>query len=236
MTDVAAHLNAVRARIRQAALRVNRRPEDITLVAVSKTKPIEAIEEAYAAGQRIFGENYAQELESKALALKHLADIEWHFIGHLQSNKCKQVVPFARAIHTIDSEKLASRIATIASELGRVVDVLIEVNVESEVTKSGVAPSDVAQACEQIERLSAIRLRGLMSIPTPHDDPEGCRPAHRRLREIREVAGGAGKLPWLSMGMTDDLEIAIEEGATHVRVGTAIFGARTYAPAPGLRG
>jgi len=231
MTDIARQLNAVRERIRLAALRANRKPEDITLVAVSKTKPVEAIVEAYAAGQRIFGENYAQELESKALALQHLADIEWHFIGHLQSNKCKQVVPFARAIHTIDSHKLAARVAQMASQSGRSIDVLIEVNVESEASKSGVAPSEVAQVCSQINGLSSIRLAGLMSIPTPHGDPEGCRPAHRRLREIRDAVGGADKLPWLSMGMTDDLEIAIEEGATHVRVGTAIFGARTYAPA-----
>jgi hypothetical protein len=232
MTDIASQLQAVRERIRAAALRAHRRPEDITLVAVSKTKPLEAIEAAYAAGQRIFGENYAQELETKALALKHLPAIEWHFIGHLQSNKCKQVVPYARAIHTIDSEKLAVRIANMATHLGRAIDVLIEVNVESEVTKVGVAPSEVAQLCAHIQGLSSIHVRGLMSIPAPHDDPKDCRPAHRRLREIRDASGGAGRLPWLSMGMTDDLEIAIEEGATHVRVGTAIFGARTYAPSP----
>jgi PLP dependent protein len=212
------NLAAVRARIDAAARRANRDPASIALVAVSKTKPAADIAEAYAAGQRVFGENYAQELVDKCEQLKHL-DIEWHFIGRLQTNKAKYVARVARMVHAVDSDRLAHELGKRAKSL----DVLIEVNVGGEDTKGGVTERDLPSLIATIKNIPTLRLRGLMSIPPPSDDP---RKFHRRLRELRDAHGGAIALPVLSMGMTDDLEVAVEEGATLVRVGTAIFGAR----------
>lgn len=223
--SIAERLAAVRARIDAAARSCGRDPTSITLVAVSKTKPAADIEEAYAAGQRVFGENYAQELVDKCEALSG-RDIEWHFIGRLQTNKAKFIARHAAMVHAVDSEKLARELGRRVE--GRVLDVLIEVNVGGEHSKGGVAPSALPSLIETISNIPSLRLRGLMSIPPPSDD---ARNFHRRLRELRDSHGGATQLPVLSMGMTDDLEIAIEEGATLVRVGTAIFGARNAPPA-----
>ncbi len=219
--SIAERLAAVRARIDAAAARAGRDPSTITLVAVSKTKPASDVAEAFAAGQRIFGENYAQELVNKSAALGHLG-IEWHFIGRLQTNKARAVAPIATMVHAVDSERLARELGKRVPE-GRVLDVLIEVNVGGEESKGGVSPATLPSLIATIMTIPSLRLRGLMSIPPPSDDP---RRFHRALRELRDAHGGAVALPVLSMGMTDDLEVAVEEGATMVRVGTAIFGAR----------
>jgi pyridoxal phosphate enzyme (YggS family) len=226
MSTLAEHLAEVRARIRSAAERCGRDPASITLLAVSKTKPASAVVEAYEAGQRAFGENYAQELEEKAHALQHLPDLEWHFVGRLQSNKAKVVAPLARVVHAVDGEKLARELQRRAEGRARPLEVLVEVNVGGEASKGGVEPGALAGLLATIDGLPALQLRGLMSIPPPQADAEGSRRFHRALRELRDAHGGAARLPVLSMGMTDDLEVAIEEGATIVRVGTAIFGAR----------
>lgn len=223
MTEIAARLAAVRARIERAAARAGRDPSSITLLAVSKTKPKEDVLAAYEAGQRVFAENYAQELVDKGEALAHLPDLEWHFVGQLQTNKAKYVTRFAKMVHAVDSEKLARELSKRAAHP---LDVLVEVNVGGEASKGGVASNDVASLLATIETLPNLRLRGLMSIPPHTDDPEGSRVFHRTLRTLRDNLGGPARLPVLSMGMTDDLEVAIEEGATIVRVGTAIFGAR----------
>lgn len=223
MTEIAENLRAVRARIDAAARRADRDPTEITLVAVSKTKPASDVVAAYEAGQRVFGENYAQELVEKGEGLAHLADIEWHFIGQLQTNKAKFVTRFAKMVHTVDSEKLARELAKRAE---RPLDVLLEVNVGGEASKGGVAPSDAPSLFATIAALDNVRVRGLMSIPPHTENPEDSRKFHRALRVLRDELGGATRLPVLSMGMTDDMEVAIEEGATMVRIGTAIFGSR----------
>jgi PLP dependent protein len=221
---IAENLAAVRARIDAAAKRAGRDPAAITLVAVSKTKPSSDVAEAFAAGQFVFGENYAQELVDKSEALAHLG-IEWHFIGRLQTNKAKYVARIAKMVHAVDSEKLAIELGKRVPE-GRVLDVLIEVNVGGEQSKGGVSPATLPSLIATFGTIPALRLRGLMSIP-PHSENSDARKYHRTLRELRDAHGGATHLPVLSMGMTDDLEVAIEEGATMVRVGTAIFGARS---------
>lgn len=219
---IADALKTVLDRIARAAEATKRDPSSIRLVAVSKTKPVEAIREAYEAGQRDFGENYAQELAEKAAALADLRGIRWHFIGHLQSNKAKLVAPIAHLVHTVHS-------ASLAKELGKRVprgplDVLVEVNVGGEEQKHGVAPAELSALVAAIEAEPNVRLRGLMTMP-PHD-LDRARRAFQDLVKLREENGGATRLPELSMGMSDDLEVAIECGATLVRVGTAIFGAR----------
>lgn len=224
--DVAQGLSNVRARIDAAARRAGREPASITLVAVSKTKPASAIEAAFREGQRVFGENYAQELVEKSGALAHLAGLEWHFVGRLQSNKAKLVAGIATMVHAVDSEKLARALGRHAEPRPSPLDVLVEVNVGGESSKGGVAPDDVPALLSAIESTPGLRLRGLMSIPPHTESAEGARPFHRALRSLRDANGGEARLPILSMGMTDDLEVAIEEGATMVRVGTAIFGAR----------
>lgn len=220
MTDVAANLAAVRAQIARAAERARRDPASIGLVAVSKLHEAAAIEAAYAAGQRAFGENYVQELEGKASALAAHADIAWHFIGHLQRNKVKSVLRARPLIHTVDSTRLADEIAQRAPA-GERVGVLLQVNVALEPQKSGVRPDELAALVAHVRALPALDLRGLMTIP-PEGAPEDARPHFRALRSLAE----AHALPELSMGMSADLDVAIEEGATLVRVGTAIFGPR----------
>ena len=228
MSDpIAQNLAAVRARIDAAARRAGRDPSTVRLLAVGKTKPAEAIAEAYAAGQREFGENYAQELVDKHAALGHLPGIVWHFIGRMQSNKARLVAKLATLVHAVDGEKLAIELGKRAQERSTPLAVLVEVNVGGESTKGGVAAADLEPILRCIESIPSLRLEGLMSIPPPADTPEGSRPYHRALAELRARHGGVARLPTLSMGMTDDLEPAIEEGATIVRVGTAIFGART---------
>ena len=227
MSTIAESLAEVRARIERAAASAARDPSTVRLVAVSKTKQASAIREAYAAGQRDFGENYAQELAEKAEALSDLPDIRWHFIGHLQSNKAKLVAPIAHLVHTIDSASLARELGKRIARLGRErLRVLVEVNVGGEAQKAGVKPDDLPGLLDAVDAEPNLHLQGLMTMP-PHDLDEARR-AFEGLVALRERHGGAARLPKLSMGMTDDLEVAVACGATLVRVGTAIFGARQY--------
>jgi PLP dependent protein len=227
--SIEAGLASVRDRIARAAAAVGRRPEEITLVAVSKTKPPEAVREAYELGQRDFGENYAQELVQKADALTALPDIRWHYIGHLQSNKAKMVARVASVVHTVDSAALAKELGKRAAAEGRGdtrdrLPVLVEVNVGGEAQKHGASAGEVASVIDAVMAMPALALRGLMTMP-PHD-LEGARRAFEALSSLQNSHGGRERLPDLSMGMSDDLEVAIACGATIVRVGTAIFGAR----------
>jgi pyridoxal phosphate enzyme (YggS family) len=221
-------LAEVHARIARAAAECGRRAEEVKLVAVSKTHPAEAIREAYAAGQRAFGENYAQELEAKACALEDLHEIEWHFIGHLQTNKAKIVARAAHVVHTVDSAVLArelgKRVASRGLDRGPM-PVLVEVNVGGEAQKHGCAPSEIDEVMAAVRKESTLALRGLMTMP-PMGDPEAARRVFDTLRTLRALHGGAAALPELSMGMSEDLEAAIAYGSTLVRVGTAIFGPR----------
>jgi len=215
-----------------AALRARRQPGDVSLIAVSKTFPLEAVREAYAAGQRLFGENKVQELLLKAEAGRDMAGIEWHLIGHLQSNKARKAAA-AHAIHVVDSTDLLQRIDRAAAEAGRHVKVLLQVDLALESTKFGAPVDEVPLLIAAARQCAAARLSGLMLIPPAVDDPEDARPWFRQLRELRDrlVDGGVpGELlRHLSMGMSHDFPVAIEEGATLVRVGSAIFGARQYA-------
>jgi PLP dependent protein len=218
--DVAERLARVRDRIAAACARSGRDPSSVQLVAVSKTKPLEMLREAQAAGQRIFAENYAQELREKADAL---AGVEWHFVGALQTNKAKLVVGRAALIHTCDRLALAQEISKRANAAGLTQRVLIEVNVGREPQKAGALPENVAALVQQLMVLPALSCAGLMCIPPAEGDPR----AH--FRSLKDLAV-ALSLSELSMGMTADYEIAIEEGATLVRVGTAIFGERPSVP------
>jgi pyridoxal phosphate enzyme (YggS family) len=190
---------------------------------VSKTKGVELIREAHAAGQRAFGENYAQELDAKARALADLADLEWHFIGHLQSNKAKLVARSAHVVHTVDSEALARDLGRRVT--GRSLPVLIEVNVGGEPQKHGASPGEIEEVARAIEAQPSLVLRGLMTMPP--DDLPAAKKAFETLVSLRGLHGGTARLPELSMGMSGDLEVAIAAGATMVRVGTAIFGPRS---------
>ena len=216
--DIAGNLAAVHRRIEAALARAGRPSGGARLVAVSKTFPPEAIREAYQAGQRDFGENRVQEFEGKRPELE-LEGAVWHLIGHLQSNKAARAAQLFHVIHSVDSISLAGRLERAASQR---IPVLIEVKLSDEPAKSGVAESEVDQLAAAIRGMESLELRGLMTIPPWSTDPEVARPYFRRLREIGRRLG----VPELSMGMTNDFETAIEEGATMVRVGTAIFGKR----------
>jgi len=226
--EIAARLTAVRERIARAARRAERNPAAVRLVLASKTQPPEAIRAAYAAGAREFGENYVQEAVAKQDALADLEDLEdvrWHLIGHLQTNKARDAVNRFALIHSLDSARLASALGR-ARPAPRV-PVLIEVNAAGEASKSGVAPAEVERLIEAAR--ATVEILGLMTIPPPATDPERSRSHFAALRAMRDrLAAATGlALSELSMGMTDDFEVAIEEGATIVRVGRAIFGERT---------
>jgi pyridoxal phosphate enzyme (YggS family) len=230
--SVAANIALIQERIAAAARRTGRNPGDITLMAVSKTHPPERIREAYNTGLRVFGENRIQEFARKAAAMQDLHAAEWHMIGHLQSNKAANAAKLFRALDSVDSLKLAEKLDAAARAIGRKLDVLIEINIGGEAAKSGVAPN--SPALEELllaaPRLDALVFRGLMTVPPFSDDPEAARPYFRKLRTLRDEIA-ARKLPavtmnQLSMGMSHDFEIAIEEGSTCVRIGTAIFGER----------
>jgi PLP dependent protein len=223
-SDVGSRLEAVRARIAAAARSSGRDPAEVRLVAVSKTKDAAAIRLAYAAGQRDFGENYAQELVKKAAELEDLRDLRWHFIGHLQRNKAKIVVPVASVVHTVDSARLAEELGKRAAER---LPVLVEVNVGAEDQKSGCREADLGAVLDAVEKEPHLRLTGLMTVPPASDDPEASRRFFDELAKLRNAHGGPRRLPDLSMGMSHDLEEAIRAGATIVRVGTAIFGDRS---------
>ena len=225
--SIASALAEVRARIERSARAAGRDASLVKLVAVSKTKGPEAVREAYAAGQRAFGENYAQELATKAEALADLPGIEWHFIGHLQTNKARVVAKHAHVVHTVDSEALARELGKRASKEGRAaaLPVLIEVSLGGEAQKAGATPSEIEDVMRAVEAQPSLALRGLMTIP-PVDDLAAARRVFETLVSLRNLHGGPAVLPELSMGMTADLEVAVACGATLVRVGTAIFGAR----------
>lgn len=223
---VAGALAAVRLRIDAAARACSRDPGEVTLVAVSKTRGPDDVRAAYAAGQRDFGENYVQELVAKADALADLADLRWHFIGHLQTNKARAVASRVAAVHSVDSERLVRELGRRAVAEGRSVGVLVQVNVAGEAQKSGCAPSELGAVLAAARETPGVVVRGLMTVPPAADDPEASRPWFEALRSLRDEHGGAAALPELSMGMTHDLAVAVASGATLVRVGTAIFGAR----------
>lgn len=218
--SIADNLSRIHERIEKACARAGRDPGEVQLVAVSKTHGPEAVREAYAAGQRVFGENYVQELVHKASALADLPELSWHFIGHLQRNKVRDVVRTGAAIETVDSLRLAQELEKRAGS--RTIPVLLQVNVAGEAQKSGCAPEELDELVAGVRALPHLELRGLMTIPPLAEAPEASRPYFATLRALASQHG----LPELSMGMSADLEIAIEEGATMVRVGTAIFGPR----------
>lgn len=220
MMTIAENLARVRERIATACSRTGRSPDEVTLVGVSKGFPAEAVAEAYAAGLRDLGENRVQEAAGKIEALAAL-DVRprWHLVGHLQTNKAKTAAGLFAIIHSVDSLRLAQALSRRARES---VPILLEVNVTQEASKFGFAPKEVASTLSAIVALPNLDVRGLMTIAPLTDQPETVRPVFRRLRELRDAEG----LRELSMGMTDDFEVAIEEGATMVRVGRAIFGPR----------
>ena len=227
--ELAARLERIRERIRDAALACGRDPAAVRLVAVAKTFPPDDIRRAAAAGATDIGENYIQEARAKFEELSGLG-VHWHFIGRLQTNKARQAVRMFDLIHTVDSAHLAAEIDRAAEKLGKVQPVLVQVNVAGEATKSGVAPADTAALVSEISRMQAVRVQGLMTLPPYFDQPERVRPFFAELRRlagrIRELALPNVCMDSLSMGMTGDFEAAIAEGATLVRVGTAIFGGR----------
>ncbi len=216
--DVRSSLEQVQSRIAGAAASAGREKSAITLVAVTKVFPASAILEAYELGVRDFGENYLQEFEGKYAQVRDLAGARFHLIGHLQSNKARRAAELFHAIQTVDSEKLARRL----DEVGKALDVMLEVKLSPEEAKHGVDPARLPALIEVVGRCANLRLNGLMTMPPWSEDAELSRPYFRRLRELARQHG----LAQLSMGMSHDLEVAIEEGATHVRVGTALFGKR----------
>ncbi|HEX3102375.1 MAG TPA: YggS family pyridoxal phosphate-dependent enzyme [Pyrinomonadaceae bacterium] len=225
LRDLAENLKDINRRIEQAALRSSRSPNEITLVAVSKTHPVSVLREAIAAGARILGENKVQEAEAKIIEIGRNA-AEWHLIGHLQSNKTRKAVQLFDVIHSVDSLELATRLERICREEGRSeLTVLVHVDLAGEETKSGVAENDLDELTEYLNTCKCLKFRGFMILPPFFDDPEATRPYFKQLRSIRDKMLPGGEL---SMGMSHDFDVAIEEGATIVRVGTAIFGAREY--------
>lgn len=232
MTDVAANLRRVRERLAAAAERVGRGPEEITLIAVSKTRGAEEVAAAAAAGARDFGENYVQELVAKAQALagRPEAAPRWHFIGHLQRNKAKHLAGLCTLIHSVDSPRLAAEIAHRAAPAGGRQPILLQVDLGGEATKSGCPEPDLPALVEAVMGLQGLDWQGLMTITPLTEDPEEARPYYRRLAALRQELLDRGLPPanlrHLSMGMSNDYEVAITEGATLVRVGTAIFGPR----------
>lgn len=226
--SIAENLERVRAQISEAAKKAGRSIGEVTLVAVSKTWPVENIAEAVNAGQFVFGENKVQELLEKVPKMP--SELDWHLIGHLQSNKTRKVLPLCAMIHSVDSVKLAQQIDRIAGELELRPKVLLQVNVANDDAKFGFPVGMVKEEIEGLLELENVSIEGLMTVPAYEEDPEDVRPFFARLRVLRdEIEGVSGKrLPVLSMGMSHDFVVAIEEGATHVRVGSSIFGARDY--------
>jgi len=232
--SISENIARLREQVAAAAVRASRRPEAIALMAVTKTHPPERIREAYDAGLRLFGENRVQEFTEKAAALSDLAGVEWHMIGHLQTNKSAKAVELFGAVDSVDSVRLAEKLNSSAQSAGKKLSVLIEINIGGEDAKSGVAPSspELVALLQAASRLEALAFRGLMTVPPFTENPEEARPFFRKLHGLRDAIG-ARKLPGismdvLSMGMSHDFEVAIEEGSTCVRVGTAIFGEREH--------
>jgi pyridoxal phosphate enzyme (YggS family) len=237
-TSVSDNVGAIRGCIARAAARVGRNPDSITLMAVSKTVDAERIRQAYAAGIRIFGENRVQEFAEKAAALADLKDAEWHLIGHLQSNKAKKAEELFHSVDSVDSLRLAERLDQAAEQTGKRLSVLIEIKVGEEESKAGIPldSPELENLLRAAPQLQHLQIRGLMTVPPFTEDPEGARPYFRLLRDLRDTIA-ARNLPGiqmdvLSMGMSHDFEVAIEEGSTCVRVGSAIFGSRSSGAGP----
>ena len=229
MSAIADNLQAVQARISNAAAAVGRSPESVRLLAVSKTWPLACVLGAAGAGQRAFGEKYVQEGIDKIAAVSG-RNLEWHFIGPLQSNKTKPVAEHFDWVHSIDRLKIAERLSAQRPAYLAPLQVCVQINVSGEASKSGCAPDEALALCRAVAALPGLQLRGLMAIPEPTDDLQAQRIPFRKLRELREQICAAGlPLDTLSMGMSHDLEAAVAEGATIVRIGTAIFGERNYA-------
>jgi len=233
--SIVGNIAQVRDRIAAAACRSGRSLAEITVMAVSKTFSVERIREAYAAGLRVFGENRVQEFAGKADALRDLTGAEWHLIGHLQTNKAATAAELFDAVDSVDSVRMAEKLNASAESVGKTLSVLVELNVGGEQAKSGVAPGseDLEQILQNAPRWRNLRIQGLMTVPPYTEDPEGSRPYFRQLRQFRDSIA-ARALPQigtavLSMGMSHDFEVAIEEGATCVRLGTAVFGSRAKA-------
>jgi pyridoxal phosphate enzyme (YggS family) len=226
MTQFSLRLSQVQERISSACQQFGRNPEEITLLAVSKLQPVDAVREAAACGQRRFGENFVQEALEKIEATRDL-DLEWHFIGHLQSNKTRQVATDFQWVHSVDREKIARRLDAQRYHHAAPLNVCIQVSVAKEPGKGGVEEADLRSLAEVITGLPRLRLRGLMTMPPPSDKFDEQRGYFRRLRQLRdELALDGFRLDTLSMGMTGDLEAAVAEGSTMLRVGTALFGPR----------
>ena len=229
--SIAENLKQIQERISAAALRSGRNPDDVRLVAVSKTQSADAVKEAVRAGQLLFGENYVQEFTAKAEALSE--PVEWHFIGSLQSNKVKQLVGLVTMIHSVDRFSLAQEIRRQWGRGGKSCDILLEVNIAGETTKGGTTGDDLLELTREVAELPHLRIMGLMTMPPFFDDPEGARPYFRELHRLAGVITAAEipgvRMQELSMGMSGDFEAAIQEGATLVRVGSALFGERIYA-------
>lgn len=231
--SIAANILQVQDRIAAAARGVSRNPAEITLMGVSKTFPVESIREAYQAGLRIFGENRVQEFAGKVEALRDLNEARWHLIGHLQTNKTAKAAELFDAVDSLDSVRMGDKLNAFSKSMVKKLSVLIEINVGGEQAKSGVAPvsAELEEILQAAPRWTNLEIRGLMTVPPYAEDPQGARPYFQELRKIRDAIA-ARKLPnigteVLSMGMSHDFEIAIEEGSTCVRVGTAIFGNRS---------
>ena len=228
MNTIRDHLNEVRGNIQKACEKAGRSPQEVTLIAVSKTKPLFMLEEAYEAGARDFGENKVQEILEKHPKMPE--DARFHMIGHLQRNKVKQVLPHAVLIHSVDSYRLAEQISQEAGKLGITAKILLEVNVAKEESKFGMMPEDVEEMAGQIAALPHLQIEGLMTIAPFVDDPEKNRPVFRKLYQlsvdIKKKNIDNVNMSVLSMGMTGDYQVAVEEGSTMIRVGTGIFGAR----------
>jgi len=228
--SIAENLNLIQERIISAAQCSGRNPDSVKLVAVSKNQPAEAVKAAVEAGQQIFGENYVQEFLDKAQQLPE--SVEWHFIGSLQSNKVKYLAGLTRLIHSVDRLSLAREIDRQWEKVGRPCEILLQVNISGETTKSGTTTEELFQLAREVALLPHIRIKGLMTMPPFFDEPERARPYFRELKRLSGLLA-AGNIPGitmeeLSMGMSGDFEVAIEEGATLVRVGSAIFGERYY--------
>ena len=226
---VAENIKNIRERINRACFRCGRKPEEVTLVAVTKTFGSDMISEAAGAGQLDFGENYVQELNEKRNELRIL-NVRWHFIGHLQTNKVKYIADFVHLVQTVDNVRVAEEIQKRAQMHGRIIDILVEVHTTSEVTKAGVLPEKTLDLVKQISPFKNVRMQGLMTMGPFSDDPNDSRPSFQQLVHVQKrieqegIPGVSAKQ--LSMGMTHDFEVGIEEGATIVRLGTAIFGKR----------
>jgi len=233
--SISHNLELIHERIDKAARRCERRPDRISLVAVSKTFPADSIREAYAAGQRLFGENRVQEFATKAPQLADLPDLNVHMIGHLQSNKAKKAVELFHAVDSLDSVRLGNQLNAAAAELGKVLPVLIEINTGGEEAKSGLLLdwTELEPVLAAAPSWPNLRVSGLMTVPPFTDDPEGARPYFKNLRDLRDEIAAKNMegvhMDTLSMGMSHDFEVAIEEGSTCVRIGTAIFGRRPKA-------